>query len=43
MKYQVIVFGVVLYESDDQLCADEIARNYRVIGWKKACVKVINA
>jgi len=31
MKYEVVVYGSVLYETDDQLIAGAIAHNYREI------------
>lgn len=31
--YEVIVYGSVLYETDDVLCAKAIVQSYKGIGW----------
>ena len=38
-KFNVVVSGSVLYDTDDELIADAIAHNYRTIGWKNVKVK----
>lgn len=40
MTYFVFVFGVLLYETTDPLCADAIATSYRGIGYKDVKVRV---
>jgi len=39
MRFQIIVSGSVLYETDDELIAHGVARNYRTIGWKNVSVR----
>ena len=39
MRFQIIVSGSVLYETDDELVANGVAWNYRTIGWKNVSVK----
>ena len=38
-NYEVMVSGVVMYDTDDELIADAIAHNYKTIGWKNVHVK----
>jgi hypothetical protein len=41
MRFQIIVSGSILYETDDELIANAIAWNYHTIGWKNVSVKEI--
>ena len=34
MDFKVMVSGVVMYETPDELCACAVAHSYRETGWK---------
>lgn len=41
MKYQVLVYGSVWFETEDVLLADAYAHHTRMIGWKDVTVKEV--